>query len=203
MTDPTPIIHVVDDDASVLRALERLLRSAGHACATYDSAEAFLAHAPQDAPGCVIVDLRLPGADGLSLQARINQTRGGLPVVFLTGRGDIATGVRAMKGGAVDFLTKPVEPEALLAAVGSALERDRAARAAGAEGAAFEAAFTRLTPREREVLERVVAGQLNKQIAGELGIAEKTIKVHRARVMQKLGVRTLADLVRIVTRRRG
>lgn len=194
-----PVVHLVDDDPSVLRALARLLRAAGHDCATYGSAEEFLDRVRTDAPGCAIFDLRLPGADGLALQAQLNDGDAGLPVIFVTGRGDIATSVQAMKEGAVDFLTKPVEAAALLAAVALALARDKAARGERARTAGFAAALARLTPREREVMEMVVAGLLNKQVAGELGLAEKTVKVHRARVMQKLGVRTVADLVRLVT----
>lgn len=202
MTDPAPIIHVVDDDPSVRRALGRLLSAHGHACEVWETAEAFLARPPSPAPGCAIVDLRLPGASGLDLQARLAGREDGLPVIFLTGRGDVGTSVRAMKGGAVDFLTKPVEPAALLEAVDAALARCRAARLAREAETGLEARLARLTPREREVLDGVVEGRLNKQIAADLGIAEKTIKVHRARVMQKLEARSLAELLRRVLGRR-
>lgn len=201
MTGVLPIVHVVDDDASVRRALARLLRAAGHSCETWDTAEAFLARQSSAAPGCAIVDLGLPGASGLELQARIAGDADRLPVIFLTGRGDIGTSVRAMKAGAVDFLSKPVEAEALLAAVATALELSRAAQTARNAASNRDARLATLTPREREVLDRVVEGRLNKQIAGDLGVAEKTIKVHRGRVMHKLGVRTVADLVRLVVGR--
>lgn len=202
MTEPATV-HLVDDDPGVRRALKRLLAAAGHACETWESAEAFLARPPSPAPGCAIVDLELPGASGLELQARLADHAEVLPLVFLTGRGDIAASVRAMKGGAVDFLTKPVEAAALLAAVAAALDRGRADRAARDALAEARERLDRLTPREREVLAMVVEGRLNKQIAGDLGIAEKTIKVHRARVMHKLGVRTVADLVRLVVAQYG
>lgn len=198
-----PVVHLVDDDPAVRRALGRLLAAAGHRCETHDSAEAFLARKPEDAPGCALIDLQLPGASGLDLQARLAELDATLPLIFLTGRGDISTSVRAMKGGAVDFLTKPAEAAALLAAIAAALERGRALREARAAAADFGTRLTRLTPREREVLDMVVEGRLNKQIAADLGVAEKTIKVHRARVMQKLEVRTVADLVRLVVRHRA
>lgn len=200
MTDPAPapIVHLVDDDASVRRALRRLLAAAGHRCETYDSAEAFLERPVDDVPGCAVIDLQLPGASGLDLQTRLSELDMDLPLIFLTGRGDVPTSVRAMKHGAVDFLTKPVEPEALLAAIAAALQRDRRIRAERDVQASIAERLMRLTAREQEVLEMVVEGRLNKQIAGDLGVAEKTVKVHRARVMQKLEVRTIADLVRLV-----
>ncbi len=201
--DMPAIVHLVDDDPSVRRALKRLLAAAGHACETWESAEAFLARPVGAAAGCVIIDLQLPGANGLDLQARLAESDELLPLIFLTGRGDIGTSVRAMKGGAVDFLTKPVEPEALLAAIATALDRCREARAARAAEAGVRERLARLTPRECQVLEMVVEGRLNKQIAGDLGVAEKTIKVHRARVMGKLEVRTIADLVRLVVGHRA
>lgn len=200
MTDPAPapIVHLVDDDASVRRALRRLLAAAGHRCETYDSAEAFLERPVDDVPGCAVIDLQLPGASGLDLQTRLSELDMDLPLIFLTGRGDVPTSVRAMKHGAVDFLTKPVEPEALLAAIAAALQRDRRIRAERDVQASIAERLMRLTAREQEVLKMVVEGRLNKQIAGDLGVAEKTVKVHRARVMQKLEVRTIADLVRLV-----
>lgn len=197
-TEPPPIVHLVDDDPSVRRALKRLLAAAGHTCEAWGAAEAFLSRAGDAGPACAIIDLQLPGASGLDLQARLAERADALPLIFLTGRGDIGASVRAMKGGAVDFLTKPVEPAALLATVATALERSRELRAAREAEARVEARLARLTPREREVLDMVVEGRLNKQIAGHLGVAEKTVKVHRARVMQKLEVRTIADLVRLV-----
>lgn len=197
------MIHIVDDDPSVLRALRRVLTAIGHACETWESAEAFLSRPPSTTDGCVIVDLQLPGASGLDLQTCLTERDPALPVVFLTGRGDIGASVQAMKGGAVDFLTKPVEPAALLAALETALERGRALREAREAEAEVAGRLAQLTPREREVLDMVVEGRLNKQIASDLGIAEKTVKVHRARGMQKLGVRALADLVRLVVGRRA
>ena len=198
MTQAIALIHIVEDDPSVARALKRLLCAAQHPCETYPSAEAFMARAAFDRPGCVIIDLQLPGIGGLALQAHIAEQDEVLPVIFLTGRGNIETGVQAMKGGAVDFLTKPVEPDLLFAAVAVALERGQTERLARREKVDHGNRLARLTPREREVLDRVVEGLLNKQIAAELGIAEKTVKVHRARVMQKLEVRTIAGLVRLV-----
>ncbi|TPE46945.1 response regulator transcription factor [Amaricoccus solimangrovi] len=198
MSAEAPVVHLVDDDPSVLRALRRLLAAAGHASETYRSAEEFLARPLPEAPGCVVVDLGLPGADGLELQDRLAGRGTAPPVIFLTGRGDLATGVRAMKGGAVDFLTKPVEPGALIGAIAVALARDADARRSRDAEADVARRLALLTPREREVLDLVVEGRLNKQIAAELGIAEKTIKVHRARVMRKLDARGLAELVRLM-----
>jgi FixJ family two-component response regulator len=198
-----PVVHLVDDDPSVRRALARLLAAAGHRYETHDSAEAFLARRPEAAPGCAVIDLQLPGASGLELQARLAELDATLPLIFLTGRGDIPASVRAMKGGAVDFLTKPVDAAALMAAVAAALERGEALRAARAAEASVGARLARLTPREREVLDMVAEGRLNKQIAADLGVAEKTVKVHRARVMRKLGVRTVAELVRLVVGHRA
>jgi FixJ family two-component response regulator len=195
------LIHLVDDDGMVLRALKRLLDAAGYRSRSYGSAEGFLARPDPHAPGCAVVDLCLPGVDGLNLQSKLMEAGDGLPLIFLTGRGDIASSVRAMKSGAVDFLTKPVEKDSLLAAVSKALELDFLARAVRVDIESFERNLALLTPREREVLEGVVAGRLNKQIAADLNIAEKTIKVHRARVMQKMNVRTTADLVRLVVMR--
>ena len=203
MTEPAPIIHVVDDDPSVRRALRRLLATSGYACETWATAEAFLARPASAVTGCVIIDLQLPGASGLDLQTRLAEKGELLPQIFLTGRGDIGSSVQAMKGGAVDFLIKPVETAALLDAVAAALTRCRAAQAAREAETGTEERLARLTPREREVLRHVVDGRLNKQIAAELGIAEKTIKVHRARVMHKLEVRTIADLVRLVVSHGG
>jgi FixJ family two-component response regulator len=195
------LIHLVDDDGMVLRALKRLLDAAGYRSRSYGSAEEFLARPDPHAPGCAVVDLCLPGVDGLNLQSKLMEAGDGLPLIFLTGRGDIASSVRAMKSGAVDFLTKPVEKDSLLAAVSKALELYFLARAVRVDIESFERNLALLTPREREVLEGVVAGRLNKQIAADLNIAEKTIKVHRARVMQKMNVRTTADLVRLVVMR--
>ena len=188
---------MVDDDPSVLRALTRLLLAAGLEARGYPSPAAFLqAHNPAT-PGCLVLDVALPGLDGLEVQKALAVSDCARPIVFITGRGDIPTTVRAMKGGAVDFLTKPVNDEDLLAVVRSALEIDRLAREAQVEVDALRQRLATLTPREREVLAHVVAGRLNKQIAADLGTVEKTIKVHRARVMEKMAVRSLADLVRV------
>jgi FixJ family two-component response regulator len=194
-----PVIFLVDDDAAVRRSLARVLVMAGYQCQPHASAEAFLAGHDPAVPGCVILDLGLPGMDGFAVQQELSASGVGRSVIFLTGIGDIPGSVRAMKAGAVDFLTKPVEAVALLAAVEQAVLRDAVARAALAESDAVRRNFARLTPRQREVLEGVLAGRLNKQIAWELGTAEKTVKVHRGRMMKKMGTRTLADLIRVVT----
>jgi len=189
-------IFLVDDDETVLRALRRLLAAAGYEVVTYASPLQFLAEHDAAAPGCAVLDLSMPGIDGLGIQAALSAGCVMRPVIFLTGTGDIPTSVRAMKAGAVDFLTKPVLADDLLAAVARAVAQDREGRRAQSSTAEAAARLATLTPREREVLTLVVAGRLNKQIAHELGTSIKTIKVHRARVMTKMGVRTVADLVR-------
>jgi FixJ family two-component response regulator len=193
-------VFIVDDDPGVLRALARLLAAAGHRTRTFGSPEAFLAQHDPAEPGCAVFDLAMPEVDGLALQQLLFDSGIERPIIFVTGKGDIPTSVRAMRAGAVDFLTKPVSSEALLAAVARAREIDAQARAARNETASIEARLASLTPREREVLTHVVAGRLNKQIAGDLGTVEKTIKVHRGRMMSKLGVRTVQDLVRLAER---
>ncbi|KYF69616.1 response regulator transcription factor [Sorangium cellulosum] len=203
MAESASTVFVVDDDPSVLRALERLLRSAGYAVEAYASPGEFRDRAPSERPGCAVVDLRMPGLGGLELQEELERRGCPLPVVFLTGHGDVPSSVRAMKAGAVDFLTKPCDDTDLLAAVARAIARDAAARAARSEQQALRTRFDALTPREREVCLRVARGLLNKQIADELGAAEKTIKVHRGRVMEKLGVESVAELVRLVDRLQG
>lgn len=192
-----PLIHIVDDDESVRGAMTRLLVAAGYGVRTYASAGDFLLDPPPDAPGCLLLDLNMPGPSGLDLQDSLARHGVRLPVIFFTGHGDLATGIRAMKAGAVDFLTKPVERKALLAAIESALQADAARRTSHGASADLQARFAQLTPREREVLLRVVDGQLNKQIAGALGIAERTVKAQRAQVMAKLGASTAAELGRI------
>src|SRR5271163_1022550 len=194
------IVYLVDDDEHVLRALKRLLTSEGYSVACYSSGEEFLRNHDRDAPGCAIVDLSLPGIDGFGVQDTLSSALTDRQVIFLTGRGDIPASVKAMKAGAIDFLAKPADASLLLAAVAQALERDSQARRDRERRMSVEQRLASLTPREREVLTRVVAGRLNKQIAGELGIVEKTIKVHRGRMMGKMGVRTVADLVRLVAR---
>jgi FixJ family two-component response regulator len=188
---------IVDDDASVLKALGRLLRSAGYDVRTFSSAQDFLAAHDPNVPGCAVLDLTMPGLDGLELQQRLSSDGVVRPLIFLTGNGNVATSVRAMKAGAVDFLTKPVNREQLLSAVDLALQQDAASRRDREERKAVTDKFAKLTPREHEVLIHVVAGRLNKQIAADLGTVEKTIKVHRGRAMIKLGVRSVAALVRM------
>jgi len=192
-----PAVFLVDDDASVLKGLRRLLASAGLRVVAFESPQEFLEGLDRDAGGCVVLDHSMPGLTGLELQQALAARGSALPVIFLTGKGDIPTSVRAMKGGAADFLTKPVDGEVLLAAVRGALERDRSQRAEREERAGIERRLATLTAREREVLRHVVAGLLNKQIAARLGTVEKTVKVHRARVMEKMQARSLAELVRL------
>jgi FixJ family two-component response regulator len=196
-------VFVVDDDPSVLRALERLLRSAGYAVEAHASPREFLERAPAERPGCVVVDLRMPEVNGLELQQGLEERGCPLPLVFLSGQADVGSSVRAMKAGAIDFLSKPCEDEVLIAAVERAIDRDAQARAARQAQEELRERFEALTPREREVCLGVARGLLNKQIAAELGAAEKTIKKHRGRVMEKLGVESVADLVRLVDRLQG
>ncbi|WP_333834923.1 response regulator transcription factor [Rubrimonas sp.] len=192
------VVHVVDDDRAVRHALARLLRASGHAAETHASAEAFLDRPDPASTGCAILDMHLPGIDGLDLQSVLMNADNPCPVIFLTGRGDVEKSVRAMKTGAIDFLTKPVQAAALLTAVDRALAQGAAALAEQAARDDLAGRLALLTPREREVLDGVVAGQLNKQIAHDLGMAEKTVKVHRARVMRKMDAGSLAALVRLI-----
>ena len=192
------VVHVVDDDRALRHALARLLRASGHVAQTHATAEEFLERVDPETTGCAILDLQLPGADGLRLQSALMRSESPCPVIFLTGRGDIDASVRAMKSGAVDFLTKPVQAAALLTAVDQALERAAAELAEQAERACLARRLTSLTPREREVLDGVVAGRLNKQIADDLGMAEKTVKLHRGRVMKKMAAGSVAGLVRMM-----
>jgi FixJ family two-component response regulator len=191
-----PIIHLVEDDESSGVATSRLLRAAGLDVRLYRSAPEFLASLPSG-PGCLVLDLSLPGPSGLELQERLATLDDALPIVFVTGHGDVPKTAQAMKAGAIDFLTKPVDAEALLDAVRRALARDSAARGARARTREARARYERLTPREREVLAHVISGQLNKQIAFDLGTSEHTIKVHRQRVMEKLEAASVPDLVRL------
>ena len=191
---------MVDDDPALLRAIERLLQSAALDVATFASAQAFLERYDSSAAGCLVLDVAMPGIGGLELQRTLEQRGSPLPVIFLTGRGDIPLSVEAMKHGAADFLTKPVDDTALLAAIHEALEKHRATRSVIAERERVTRCLASLTERERQVLELVVAGKLNKQIAAELGTVEKTIKFHRGNLMRKMGVRMLAELVTIAER---
>ena len=200
MTAIEPTVFIVDDDASVLKSLKRLLQSAGWNDETFQSGDDFLSLHDRAAHGCLILDMSMPGQDGLEVQRTLTAKGSSLPVVFLTGHGDVPTSVTAMRAGAVNFLSKPVKDEALLASVAEAVQLDRAARQDNAEAVAARERLSTLTARERQVLERVVAGRLNKQIADELGTGVKTIKVHRARVMQKMETKSVAHLARLVER---
>lgn len=195
-----PCVYVVDDEPLVLRGMQRLLRSVGFIVRTFESPEAFLTEAHDDMAGCLVLDVQMPGVNGLVLQERLVSMGCHIPVIFLTGHGDVSSSVRAMKAGAVDFLTKPVPEKAFFDAINRALEKDAANRKRSAELADITRRVRTLTPREREVFSLVVSGMLNKQIAARLGVKEKTIKVHRSRVMAKMKVRSFADLVRCAAR---
>lgn len=190
-------IYVVDDDPSVRSAMDRLLRSAGYAVAAFETAEAFLAFELPEGPAALLLDLQMPGASGMDLQEALRERHSDLPIVFMTAHGDIPTSVRAMKGGAIDFLPKPVDGDEVLRVVAEAVRHHEAVRGDAAEQREFLERLDALTPREREVLELVVKGLLNKQIASALGISLETVKVHRGRVMRKSGVESLAELVRL------
>ena len=192
-----PVIHVVEDDRGMRASLVRLLESAGFATRQYGSAAEFLIADRDSEPGCIVLDVGLPGLSGMELQAALVRAGDSTPVVFLTGHGDVEMGVQAMKAGAVDFLTKPVRRKALMAAMETALARDARTRFHNEELRTVRERYERLTPREREVFARVVAGKLNKQIAGELGTSERTIKAHRAQVMSKMEATSLVELVRM------
>lgn len=192
-----PIVYVVDDDASFRKAVSRLLRSTGLEVEALASAQEFLEHPIVDRPSCLVLDIRMPGPSGMDLQAALQKAGRDIPIVFLTGHGDVSTGVRAMKSGAVDFLEKPFRAPELLACVQRGLARSQQSRAGRAEREAVARRFATLTSRERDVLRLVVTGLLNKQIAGELGIAERTVKIHRGHVMRKMEAGSVAELVRL------
>jgi len=200
MTEPAPIVHVVDDDESLRTAVMRLLRAAGYEVRGYACAGEFMLAKPDGTSGCVVLDVRMPGPSGFELQAALSARPDALPVVFLTGHGDVPMSVRAMKAGAVDFLTKPVQREALLSAVRTALARDTENRAAKGRVSALLSRYESLTARERAVMAFVVIGKLNKQIATELNVSERTVKAHRARVMEKMQVTSVAELVHLAER---
>ncbi|GAB2582833.1 response regulator transcription factor [Ramlibacter solisilvae] len=202
-TCPQPAqVHVVDDDASVRGALARLLDGRGWSVFAHASAESFVSSHDPEAHGCIVLDVAMPGLDGLALQQLLARNGELMPIIFLTGCADVPMCAGAMREGAIDFLTKPVDEEVLLAAVERGLERDFQRRSARERQHTAEERLSTLTPREREVLTHVMEGRLNKQIAADLGTAEKTVKVHRARAMEKMHVRSVAELVRLVERGR-
>jgi len=195
-------IFLVDDEPAIVKAMSRLLRTRGYDVRAFTSPQDFLANHDSALPGCAIFDVSMPGLDGLELQEAMTAKGFVRPVIFMTGKGDIPTSVRAMKAGAIDFLTKPVSEQEIFAAIARAEKQDTDARKLQAERSVIQAKMATLTPREHQVMAHVVSGRLNKQIAGDLGTVEKTIKVHRSRVMGKMGVRTVADLVRLVGKAR-
>jgi FixJ family two-component response regulator len=197
MKDTHSTVFVVDDDSSVRDGLVDLISSVGMTAKAFTSAQEFLQHKRQNAPACLVLDVRLPGLSGLDLQRQLGQSGHSIPIIFITGHGDIPMTVRAMKAGAVEFLTKPFSKKALLDAIRAAIERDRAMHRERSETEALVQRYEQLTPREREVMALVVAGLLNKQIAGELATSERTIKFHRAHIMEKMEAESLAELVRM------
>jgi FixJ family two-component response regulator len=203
MPTESSIVYVVDDDLSVRQALSSVIRSIGLRVETFASAAEFLMHARVDVPSCLVLDVQLPDASGLDLVHELDAAEAPVPIIFITGHGTIPMSVRAMKAGALEFLTKPFREEDLISAMQQALERDRLARRDRAEVAELRMRVEKLTAREREVLALVVMGKMNKQIAAELGTAEQTIKQHRGRVMKKLAVDSVAELVRLVERVTG
>ncbi|HEL2979812.1 TPA: response regulator transcription factor [Stenotrophomonas maltophilia] len=198
--EPAPIVYVVDDDPSVRAALEDLLASMGLQVRAFASTQAFLEHELEDAPACLVLDVRMPGQSGLEFHRTMGSHGLQLPVVFITGHGDIAMGVNAIKDGAIEFLTKPFRDQELLDAIHKGIEIDRQRRRDGEALEALQQRWNTLNPGERDVVDGVVRGRLNKQIAGDLGVSEITVKVRRAQVMRKMGARTLVDLVRMYDR---
>lgn len=203
MTEAEPIVFVVDDDLSVRRSTERLIRSVGLEVQTFTCAREFLGHPLPKGPACLLLDVRMPGLSGMDLQHELTQAGVHIPIIFITGHGDIPMSVCAMKAGAAEFLTKPYCSRILLDAVRAAIERDRAAGKARSELMELRQRYEELTPRERQVLPLVAAGLLNKEVAGKLDTTERTIKFHRAHIMKKMGATSLADLVRWVEKLRG
>jgi len=197
LRQPDPVIAIVDDDPSARKGVQRLIRSVGWKVETFASAQEFLARPQAGFPNCLVLDLQLPGLSGLELQNRIKEFELGVPIVFLTGHGDIPASVQAMKAGAVEFLTKPVDEQELLRAIQEAVERDRRARLQQAETTELRERYKSLTAREQEVMQKVISGMLNKQIAAELKVTEDTVKFHRGHIMRKMRADSLADLVRM------
>ena len=195
--DPTPLVHVLDDDESMRLAVSSLLRSVGLEVAVHESVPAFLSARRPDVPGCIVLDVRLPGVSGLDFQKQLGGLGIDLPVVLMTGHGDIPMSVQGMKAGAVDFLAKPFRDQDMLDAVSAAIERDRTQRAQRRDMQDTRSRYDALSPRERQVMALVTQGLMNKQIAGELGISEITVKIHRGAAMRKMGARTLPELVRM------
>ena len=202
MPDATPVVFVVDDDVSVRESLELLIRCAGWQPETFASSQKFLARPRISVPSCLVLDVSLPGLNGLDLQGRVAVDRPDMPIIFITGYGDVPMTVRAMKAGAVEFLTKPFNHDVLLSAIRQAIERSRAALDREAEIRAIRECYASLTRRERQVMDLVVSGRLNKQVGGELGISEITVKAHRGKVMQKMKADSLPDLVKMAARLR-
>ena len=198
-----PIVFVVDDDPSVRSSLKFLLSTVGLHVESFDSSDAFLHKKPSDAPSCLVLDVRLPGLSGLDFQRELAARNARIPIIFLTGHGDIPMSVRAMKAGAVEFLTKPFRDQDLLDAVGVALDRDRTRREQDKEVTILQRRFDSLTSREQEVISMVVSGMLNKQIADQLGTAESTVKVQRSRAMEKMHAESLVDLIRMIEKLKG
>lgn len=199
----SPLVYLVDDDEAVRDSLGMLLSSVGLASAIYASALEFLEHFDPERHACLVADIRMPGLSGLELQQRLNEQHADIPIIFITGHGDVPMAVTAMKSGAADFIQKPFRDQDLLDRIGKALELDRARRTARAEGDAIRERLALLTPRETEVMQRVVKGQANKVIAMDLGVSQRTVELHRARVMRKLRMRSLAELVQAVGKAEG
>lgn len=197
MSNATSIVFVVDDDISVRESLELLIQSEGWQPETFSSAQHFLSHPQKSVPSCLVLDISMPGLNGLELQKRVVAERPEVPIIFITGHGDVPKSVQAMKAGAVEFLTKPFKDDVLLGAVRQALERSRVSLGQQAEIKELQDRYASLSPREREVMAMVVSGRLNKQVGGELGISEITVKAHRGKIMQKMKADSLADLVKM------
>ena len=200
MTEATPVVFVVDDDPSIRRAIKILLESVGLEVELFGSAQEFVAGRPADRPSCLVLDIRLPGVSGLDFQRQLNEAKINIPIIFISAHGDVPMTARAMKAGAIEFLTKPFRDQDLLDAIQVALDRDRARRQREGEIATLRERFESLSAREREVVAMVVSGMPNKQIAAKIGITENTVKVHRSRAMEKMQAQSLADLVKMVER---